>query len=266
MPPTLRQCALKKPKPTPKPFQYTPEKANKTPAPTTYKPFALTLASRAEPTLLYQGASNTSYAAGSYVFGFFCLSWAVHATYVMYYHPPPSFNRLLKSLYFGMCGLAVGIGILFIMKPYRVVQSIQALPMTSGKGVQSLHLQLESAPLFPGIRPRTVSVPADSVILSGHMNPDTSGGIPLRLLELRRQRLEKAKRLREGSFLLLPFRQLGFHLWNGWQALKGSVLGEPFIYLRAKGYHGTWKVGQEAGWALDEGRAIDRIVKTRMTA
>lgn len=263
---SLRQCAVKKPKAPPKPSQYTPKRAIKAPAPTSYKPLALTLASRAEPTLLYQGASYTLYAIGSYMVGLLCLSWAVHATYMMYYHPPPSFNRLLKSLYFGICGLAVGMGILFIIRPYRVVRSIQALPMTSGKGVLSLHLQVESAPLFPGIRPRTVSVPADSVILSEHLHSDTYGGIPLRLLELRRQRLEKAKRLGEGSFLLLPFRQLGFHLWNGWQALKGSFLSEPFIYLRAKGYHGTWKVGKEAGWALDEGRAIDRIVKTRMTA
>ncbi|KAL8905885.1 MAG: hypothetical protein Q9207_002362 [Kuettlingeria erythrocarpa] len=269
MPSTLRQCAGKKPKPPGKPTQYTPRKAIKTPAPTTYQPFALTLASRAEPALLYQGPSNTLYATGCYLVGLLCFSWAVHAGQTMYYHPPSIFNRFLKSLYFGMCGLAVGMAVLFAIRPYRVVRSIQAVPTTAGNGARTLHLQIESAPLFPGIRPRTVSVPAGSVKLSEPLNSDTSGGVPLRMLELRRKRAEKVKKLGEGSIFLLPFRQLGFHLWNGWQAIKGTFLTEPFIYLTAKGYYGTWKVGKNgtgAGWALDEGRAIDRILKTKLTA
>ena len=64
----------------------------------------------------------------------------------------------------------------------------------------------------------------------------------------------------------LPFRQLNFHLWKGFQALKGVFARNPFIYLRAKGYNASWKLGREAGWALDEGRAIDRVVKSRVTA
>lgn len=263
---TIRKCAAKqKLKPPLKPSEYAPApKPHKPPSHTPYKPFAFTLASRSEPTLLYQSASNTVYALGCYTVGLLCFAWSLHASYQIYYHPPSWFNRLLKSLYYGICGVAVSMATLFIMRPYRVIQSIQALPTASHKGARRLHLQIESARLFPGIRPRTVSVPVDTIRLSDQLYSDRSGGVPLRLLELRRKRAERVKKLGEGNFLTLPFRQLSFHLWNGWQALKGVFLNNPFIYLRANGYYGTWKLGKEAGWALDEGRAIDRIVKTRV--
>ncbi|KAL8960713.1 MAG: hypothetical protein Q9193_002629 [Seirophora villosa] len=224
-----------------------------------------TLASRSEPTLLYQGNSTTIYRLGCYTVGLLCFGWSLHAVYQMFFYPPSFMNRFLKSMYYGLCGLAVGMAALFLMRPYRVIQSIQALPIASHKGTLTLHLKLESAPLLPGIRPRTVSVPAKFVTLSDRLYAKKSGGVPLHLLELRSKRAEKAMKLKHGNIMSLPIRQLGFHLWNGFQVLKEVFSNNQFIYLRAKGHYATWKLDNGAGWALDEGRAFDRVVKDSMT-
>lgn len=111
-----------------------------------------------------------------------------------------------------------------------------------------------------------MSAPATDVSISEQLYAEKHAGVPLHLLELRSKEAEKARRLREGSILTLPFRQLLFHLWKGFQGLKGAFTNNPFIYLRAKGYQGSWKLGKGEGWALDEGRALDRILRARMTA
>lgn len=258
------RCAAKKAKSPPTSLQYT-HKPARTPLSGTYKSFAQTLASRSEPTLLYQGNSTTIYRLGCYTVGLLCFGWSLHAAYQMFFHPPSFMNRFLKSMYYGLCGLAAGMAALFLMRPYRVIQSIQALPIASHKGTLTLHLKLESAPLLPGIRPRTVSVPAKFVTLSDRLYAEKSGGVPLHLLELRSRRAEKIMKLKHGNIMSLPIRQLGFHLWNGFQVLKEVFSNNPFIYLRAKGHYATWKLDKGAGWALDEGRAFDRVVKDSVT-
>ncbi|KAI4167815.1 MAG: hypothetical protein LQ343_006887 [Gyalolechia ehrenbergii] len=259
---TTRQCASKKTRSVSPPK--IPSKPRKAPPSSTYKPFTQTIAERSEPTLLYQGGSNTIYIAGCYSLGLLILAWTVHAAGQVYYHPPPFFNRFLKSMFYGACVLTVSMGTFFIIRPYRIIQTIQALPV-SAKGARTLHLQIESARLLPGIRPRTVSVPATDISLSEQLHAEKHGGVSLHVLELRTKEAEKARRLREGNFMTLPLRQLGFHLWRGFQALKGVFTNNPFIYLRAKGYQGSWKLGKGVWWALDEGRALDRILRARGT-
>ncbi|KAL9601130.1 MAG: hypothetical protein Q9219_002729 [cf. Caloplaca sp. 3 TL-2023] len=257
---SIRQCAAKKVHAPSKALKHAP-KPTRAPASSSYKPFSQSLAERSEPILLYQGASNTIYMLGCYSLGLLISGWSIHSSRQIHNHPPPYFNRFLRIMLYGVCALAAGMGALFIIRPYRIVQTIQALPVTS-RGVRTLHLQIESARVLPGIRPSTVSVPASDITISHQLHADKYNGIPAEVLEQRRKEAEKFRKLREGNFMTLPIRQLGFHVWKGFQALKKIFSSNPFIYIRAKGYQGSWKLGSEAGWALDEGRAIDRIVKT----
>lgn len=133
-------------------------------------------------------------------------------------------------------------------------------------GRRTLHLQIESARMFPGLKPRTVSVPATDVRLSQPLFQERSGGVSLKVLEARRLQQERASKLGEGNIVSLPFRQLRFLLGKGFQAIKAIFTNNPFIYLRAQGYNGSWKLDKESGWALEDGRAIDRIVKYKLTA
>ncbi|KAL8733793.1 MAG: hypothetical protein Q9181_003441 [Wetmoreana brouardii] len=262
---TSRHNVAKKTTLLPKTYQFTP-KPTKAPATNTYKPFAQTLAERSNPTVLYQSSSHTTYMVGCYGIGILMFGWVLHSVNQVYNYPPINLAVYLKSLFYGICFIAGGMGVLFILKPFRIIQSIVAVPTIFPNGARTLHLQIECIRMFPGIRPKTITVPATSIHVSSPLFQERSGGVPLRFLKERRLAQERASRLNQGNLFSLPFRQLQFLFWKGWRVVKGVFTNNPFIYLRVQGYNGTWKLGKGSGWALEEGRAIDRIVKYSVTA
>ncbi|KAL8766104.1 MAG: hypothetical protein Q9209_007002 [Squamulea sp. 1 TL-2023] len=270
---TIRQYAVKSSKPASKtPGSYRiPPKPSVSPASSSYKSFNQTLADRSKPVLLYQAASHTIYIVGCYSIGLLIIGWIAHtASTINLIHTltPNKYGVYLKIGYYTMIAMAGGVAMVFIMRPYRIIQSIQAVPVTLRQNQKTLHLQIESTRMFPGLKPKTVSIPVNDIKLSrplfqersSHNNPFSDN-----LEHRRRLEAEKLRKLREGNYLLLPFRQLGFHLSKGFQGLKDALTRNPFIYLRAKGFNGSWKLDKETGWALEDGRAIDRIIKSRMT-
>lgn len=119
--------------------------------------------------------------------------------------------------------------------------------------------------MFPGIKPKTVSIPVNDIKLSRPLFQERSSVNSAGTLDARRLEAERYHKLRQGNYLLLPFRQLGFHLSKGVRVVKDAFTKNPFIYLRAKGFNASWKLDKETGWALEDGRAIDRIIKSRVT-
>ena len=119
--------------------------------------------------------------------------------------------------------------------------------------------------MFPGIKPKTVSVPGNDIKISRPLSQERSGVGSAGTFEAHRLEAERTQKLRQGNYFLLPFRQLGFHLSKGIRVLKDAFTKNPFIYLRVKGFNSSWKLDMETGWALENGRAIDRIVKSRVT-
>lgn len=76
-----------------------------------------------------------------------------------------------------------------------------------------------------------------------------------------RRRLEKMRELNKTRILTLPFRQASYLTWRAYRGLKDIMSPNQFIYLHVKGKNGVWKIDQTAAWALDEGKAIDKLVK-----
>ncbi|KAI4247664.1 MAG: hypothetical protein L6R40_001250 [Gallowayella cf. fulva] len=153
-----------------------------------------------------------------------------------------------------------------MLKPFRIIQSIQAIPIVAKNPQTTLHLQIESYRMFPGIRPKTISIPVNDIRLSQPIFQDRSNADYHKLLETRQIEAEAIRKLKQGNYLLLPFRQLGFHLSKAFRSLKHVFTKNPFIYLRAKGFSWSWKLDKETGWALEDGRALDRIIRSRVTA
>ena len=119
--------------------------------------------------------------------------------------------------------------------------------------------------MFPGIKPKTVTVPANVIGLSRPLFDERPTHISPKNLEVQRLQQERIdRRKNEGNILLLPFRQLRHLFGKGLSALGAVFTNNPFIYLTADGYGGTWKLGKESGWALEDGRVLDRIVKSRV--
>lgn len=149
---TTRQCASKKTRSVSPPK--IPSKPRKAPPSSTYKPFTQTIAERSEPTLLYQGGSNTIYIAGCYSLGLLILAWTVHAAGQVYYHPPPFFNRFLKSMFYGACVLTVSMGTFFII---RVKQLLWALIISTLTRIALSHHPNHPSP--PRLRQRCSNPP-----------------------------------------------------------------------------------------------------------
>ncbi|KAL8783037.1 MAG: hypothetical protein Q9213_004934 [Squamulea squamosa] len=266
---TIRQYAIKSSKSAakiPGSYRISP-KPIAGPASSSYKSFNQTLADRSKPVLLYQAASHTIYIVGCYSIGLLIIGWIAHTVStikLIHSLTPDKYGAYLKIGYYTMVVMAGGIAVVFIMRPYRIIQLIQAVPVILRQNQKTLHLQIESTRMFPGLKPKTVSIPVNDIKLSRPLfqerNPSSDN-----LEHRRRLEAEKLCKLREGNYFLLPFRQLGFHLSKGFQGLKAAFTRNPFIYLRAKGFNGSWKLAKETGWALEDGRAIDRIVKSKVT-
>ena len=256
------------------------------PASGNYKSFNQTLAERSEPLLLYQAASHTIYMAGCYGVGLLIFGWIAHTTSLIHTWTPVKYGQYLKIGYYSMLAMAGAVATMYIIRvsyahslpsitfmvttlcqPFRIIKTIQAVPITLKPNQKSLHLQIESTRMFPFIKPKTVSIPVNDATLSRPLFLERSHGESSNTLEARRRlEAEKLRKLWQGNFFLLPFRQLGFHLSKGFRGLKDAFMKNPFIYLRAKGFNNSWKLDKESGWALDDGRAIDRIIKTSMTS
>ncbi|KAL8694982.1 MAG: hypothetical protein Q9218_000454 [Villophora microphyllina] len=205
------------------------------------------------------------YMVGCYSLGIVLFGWIVHAINQIYNYPPINFSRFFKGMYYGVCVIAIGMAGVFIMRPFRIIQTIQAIPHFRN-GKRTLHLQIESTRMLPFLKPASVSVPASSVHLSRQLAQERLNGIPLKVLERRRLQEERARKIAKGNLFTLPFRQLSFLFGKGWRSVLAVFTDNPFIYLRVEGYNWTWKLGMDSGWALEEGRALDRIVKYRATA
>lgn len=114
--------------------------------------------------------------------------------------------------------------------------------------------------MLPGIRPRSVTVLHNDPLLA-----TTFYIAPVKLsvaeqVELYK-RQEAQREIEKSRILTLPFRQASYWTWRGFSAAKKTFTREGFIYMRVRGYNLPWKVDRDAAWALDEGRALDRLVR-----
>ena len=111
--------------------------------------------------------------------------------------------------------------------------------------------------MLPGIRPKSVTVPHDSATLSAPL----FNSAPKMDNLARQQEIDLIRGWQKNNLMTLPFREAGYWTWKGLKTVKKTWNQEAFIYMRVKGKNGTWKLDSDPAWALDEGRALDRLVK-----
>ena len=117
--------------------------------------------------------------------------------------------------------------------------------------------------MLPRLQAAPVTVTPSDVILSSYLSQDDLKRTPAETAEIQR-RLAKMKEIERSRILTLPFRQASYWIWRAFQALKRVWSKEGFIYVQIKGRNGIWKLDQNAAWMLDDGRALDRLVKHRL--
>lgn len=106
--------------------------------------------------------------------------------------------------------------------------------------------------------------PQYDVVLSDHAFIQPVKLSPAELIAARKEE-ERRRELERSRILTLPFRQASHWMWRGFMVFKSIIWKDDFIYMQVAGRNGTFKLDRNAAWALDDGRALDRVVKHRLS-
>lgn len=117
---------------------------------------------------------------------------------------------------------------------------------------------------MPFRRPRIFEVPPGDVTLSSPIfnnNHEENIAAALRAIRRRENQLQAFART---NLLTLPFRQASYWMWRGFIGVRRAFTSEGFSYMHVKGYNRVWKLDREPAWAMDDGKALDKLVKIKL--
>jgi hypothetical protein len=245
----------------------------------TYQTFASTLAQKSHPTLLYTAPSHTFYTFTSYTAAAFCFTYAAYNFNAHYLHPPPDLLPWVPVAFGGVCFLVACFGGWLLLAPARLIKTITVLPssaqalaaakkngaaMQQGPGGLRLEIELRKMFPLPFFPARKITANPEDVMLSSrlfHPLEDTRQSAAERL-EMRRRLEREQEEERRKSILTAPFRDGKRAFGQLFRAMARTWSREGFLKLAVKGQ--AYKLDVTGGWALDEGKALDRLLKVKL--
>ncbi|KAJ1335308.1 hypothetical protein MN608_02044 [Microdochium nivale] len=246
--------------------------------------YAQTLARKPAPTTLYEGASQRMFLASSYAAGFTLFGGAAINSVVNVYDLPEGVPSLV-AYPFGFVSLVMAVlGARFAMTPSGIVRSIKVLPSssssasgpapaarlkggaTAGAPTTSARPQIEvmvrrTTPI-PGLPlQRIVCEPHEIVMKARMYNRPTPSASRSREEEAADEAARKQAELEyeRAHVMTAPFRHAWWAARTVFLTIRQGITGEGFAPVEVKGV--KYKLDITDGYALDEGRALDRIVQ-----
>jgi hypothetical protein len=125
-------------------------------------------------------------------------------------------------------------------------------------------LQLDTYRALPGLRARSTIVPHENVISSEKLfrpvsvKPSLKERVELFHLKEADQEYQRER------LLTLPFRQAWYWSRRGFHGLKGLFSDDGFVFVKIRGKNGVWRLDKDFAWALENGAAFDRVVRTEV--
>ncbi|CAL3964970.1 hypothetical protein PZA11_002159 [Diplocarpon coronariae] len=257
----------------------TPVKASTPTSPAVYQTFASTLAQKSRPTLLYEAPSHTNYMIACYGTAGFCFVYSISCFWTNYINVPPDISAWVPFAFAGISFLMAALGGWLVLGPSRLVKTIKAVPrgvnmaqgsLAKSASVPELQIEIElkkmfPVPFFPAkkmcVRPREVTIPFRFVPQDKRASIQEARELS-RQQALERQKLEDSYR---GNFFTSPMRRLGtafskasFGLFT---AMKRVWTREGMMMVEIQDQ--MYKVDITSGWALDGGKALDRLVRIK---
>ena len=129
---------------------------------------------------------------------------------------------------------------------------------------RTLLLQIERVPLLPFTRPRITTAPNTDVTLSSTVFDNDKGRRIEAEIRAIKQREERLRAFAKTNIFTLPFRITGYWMWRGFIGVRRAFTGEGFNYLHVSGKNRAWKLDKDPAYALDDGKALDRLVKVKL--
>lgn len=266
------------------------------PVPATTSPqvtsLAEQLAKKGAPTILYEAPSHFWFTVSSVSAGLFCMSWPVVNYWSLYVYPPPNLTWWVPHAFAVVCLVMAGMGTYFMMGPSQIIKTIRAVPATralvsgGGKkgvaavatkaGAASTPIYLEiSTRRFPPFLPlkRTLAEPAN-VVMPGRMAAllqhlemvKAAAAAPTTRERVAQKRAEEERRRSDylydrSHILTAPFRHAGRAIAGAYREAARALIREGFAKVTVNGKE--YKLDATGGWALENGRVLDRLVSVR---
>ncbi|KAI1267337.1 hypothetical protein F5Y18DRAFT_379905 [Xylariaceae sp. FL1019] len=231
--------------------------------------FAHRLAAKSSPTTLYESSSQRLFAASSYTAGAFCFGCALVNSWFNVYNLPEGVSPFVP-VGFGIVAIAfTALGTLFALRPSLIIQSIKILPSSQTKAPQTtpglpqvmLELVVRRNAPFP-LPFHKMRVRPDEVVLPNRMMQrqpvlTEQQKDAQRLADIKRRREEREYEM--DHIMTAPFRDGGKAGSMIWTSIRRGLTGEGFMPVFVQGTQ--LKLDINGGYALENGQALDRIVK-----
>lgn len=248
-----------------------------------YKDYASTLAEKRQATLLYQAPSHTTYMLACYGTAGFCFTYAAISFWSNYMHAPPDISPWVPIAFGGVSFLMAALGGWLCLGPARLVRSISAIPRSvsvaqgtavSASSVPKLQIEFElkkmlPVPFLPArkiyARPSEVELPFRFVPVNRRVGVEAQR----RQEETLAQGMEEEEGLhktRKKNRVVLLFQRAGTAFSMGsfsmFVAMKRIWTRDGMMVIDVKGQR--YQVDISSGWALDGGKALDRLAKIKV--
>ncbi|KAL8419939.1 hypothetical protein RB594_002916 [Gaeumannomyces avenae] len=163
------------------------------------------------------------------------------------------------------------------LSPAQKAAAAAAAAADAARGISPIQLELKASRYVPFIGPAVLRVDADKVVFPARLQQlremveylrqgGSPGGKPVsdttraRLAEmaLRRARAEAEAKYDKEHLMTSPFRHLGQAVKETFVATRRALTGEGFVRIKVNNVR--YKLDVTSAWALDGGRALDRLI------
>ncbi|RKF60875.1 hypothetical protein OnM2_046063 [Erysiphe neolycopersici] len=235
--------------------------------PTSYQTYAMTLAQKSHPTLLYTAPSASAYYISSYATASLCFGYGVLSYWNNYLYAPPDIAIWIPYAFTGVSLITILFGIRFLRNPLRMIRNMTAIPkIEHDKPRLKIEIELKKMFPLPFFAPKVISVAPNEIhipsFLVRPMTPRISQS------EHRRLRAEEIlRRQQDLEYERSHVMSAGIrHLWRAvskvctgiFRATQRAFTRDKFVEMRIRGK--IYKLDLDGGWVLDNGKAIDRLV------
>ena len=242
----------------------------------TYQSYASRLAERGQPTLIYVAPSHTAFLVSSYTAATFCFSYSAYNMWYSSIHAPSGLAPWIPVAFGVVCIGMSAMGTWLMLSPSRLIRTITAIPVTASRSAVAagktlpkrtpteieLEIELRKMLPIPFLKPRTLRMkPTELVIRSPLVAPPTRSASPAERLATRQEQeaeRKKALEYEQTHIMSAPFRHMSRLSFSLFKATARAWTRDGFAKLKANGQ--TYKLDVTGGWALDGGKAIDRLV------
>ncbi|KAK4202720.1 hypothetical protein QBC40DRAFT_276004 [Triangularia verruculosa] len=235
-------------------------------------------------TLLYESPSHLWFRIGCFASGTFCVSYSVYHYWTIQLYPPEGLSWWIPHAYGVICLAMAAMATYFIMGTGRIIKTISAVSRSSSSlakaastpsGQGPLYIEVTTQRMFPFLKPKKqLFMPSEVELpfrMTGMFEYNRRLGVvaeePLSVAEqVKKQRaeIEAAKKEREytmNHLMTAPFRDVKKVFKGVWPGIRRSFSREGFTKITIG--RQTYKLDTTGGWALDDGRAMDRLLPIR---